>query len=123
MAITRIPLNPDKFAFKYKIAIDGRGYIFAFRYAARHDGWYISIYLRDGTAVRTGVRLVVGLPIFVFNNDPLLPRQLVLIRTDENQTAEATIDSFNGTVRLVRVTGDDIPAPSDETIPVTVEEI
>ena len=116
MAFTSLPLFAEPKAFRYNITLSGVNYILAFRYATRNDGWYLSIYLRDETPIRLGVRIVVNYPLFLNVVDSRLPPGLFLmLRTDDNGDQPLTIDDFNGSVKLMRLTSDSIPqSPSED---------
>lgn len=120
MAIERLPLFSDG-SSSYRITIDGVGYIFAFRYAERHDAWYVSVYLEDGTALRVGIRCANAWALNAGDPAPLMPAGIfVFVRLDdkENGTAPISLEDFPDNVALLRYSGEDIPTspPPEELL-------
>jgi hypothetical protein len=125
MAVQSLPLFGDGLtAYRYTITIQGTAYIFGFVYAERHDSWYLSIYDRNLTPIRTGIRIVIGWPLNLRDIDSrLFGGLLVALRMDNQGDTPPTIDSFDGHITLLLISGDDIPVSPGTSESLTVEAV
>lgn len=89
MAIVTLPSFDDPF-HRFTTALDGTDYVFEFRYNQREQVWYFSLYLVDGTALTTGVKVVCKTHLLERYRDAALPQGVLMaIPNDGDDTPPA----------------------------------
>ena len=87
MSVFAIPTFSDAF-YAYTMTLEGRPYVFDFRYNQREDVWYLSLALPDGTALITGVKIVCGTNLLrLCSSTDKPPGLLTAMTNNENDTA------------------------------------
>lgn len=76
MATLTIPTFEDPF-FTMTLALEGRPYVFDFRFNQREAAWYFSIELEDGTPLASGIKVVCGIDLLKYRRDVRLPQGLL----------------------------------------------
>lgn len=82
MAVFVIPTFTDPF-YTMTVALEGRDYVFEFRYNQREDVWYFSIGLPDGTTIAAGLKVVCRREFLHRIADVRLPRGTLLAVSNE----------------------------------------
>lgn len=67
-----IPMSSNS-SFRQEITLDSRPYIISFHWNTRGAFWVMDIYDRDETLLLGGIKLVIGFPLKLRSNNPLLP--------------------------------------------------
>jgi hypothetical protein len=86
MAILVLPTYEDPF-YSVTVPLDGKDFVFDFRYNQREQAWYFSLSAADGTRLLTGVKVVCSIPL-ITKADERLPRGLLVAvpqDTDDTQ--------------------------------------
>lgn len=60
MSTVALPLRPSNPSYRVGVALSGEQYVFAVRWNARDEAWYLDVLAADGTKLRTGIRVVLG---------------------------------------------------------------
>lgn len=68
--------------YTFTTTLDGKQYIFEFRYNQRENTWYFSVELPDGTALVNGVKVVCGIPLLARVADVRLPPGYIMARAN-----------------------------------------
>ena len=120
MAHFEIPILTDSTSFRYTISLDGENFIFEFNYMQRHDAWYFSAFLPDGTGLITGVRIAEFWPLNLRDLDPrLFDGVLSAIRRDGKRGIDPTYEDFQtGAVRILLVTAEGLSLPASPSSPI-----
>jgi len=74
-----IPTFSDPF-YTITVGLDGRDYLFEFRYNQRENTWNLSIFDTAGTALTRGVKVVCAIPLLRHQqtHTPELPQGLLM---------------------------------------------
>lgn len=75
--IVTIPTFNDPF-YTFSTELEGRSYVFDFRYNQRENAWYFSVALDDGTELIGGVKVVCGFDLLRKAADVRLPPGLLI---------------------------------------------
>lgn len=76
MAVLALPTFSDPF-YSYTITLEGKPYLFEFRYNQRESAWYLDVAEVDGTVLVRGVKLVCGINLLRRFADVRLPPGLL----------------------------------------------
>ena len=63
MAIGIIPTRTDLGAYTFQSTLDSIVYRFSLQFNTREGFWYLSIFDSSGTAIRSGIKVVVNWPL------------------------------------------------------------
>ena len=100
----------DAYAFRYKVQLGGSSFVLRFTWVERANSWYMDVGLEDGTWLRTGVRIVVGFPLFRNSVDDRLPTGVFWAYTPDGREIEKRED-LGGRVKLLFIHVDELPSP------------
>jgi hypothetical protein len=64
MTIHTIPVRNDVEHVEFQVELDGVNYTLEFRWNARAEGWFASLFDGEGEEFARGVRVVVDFPLF-----------------------------------------------------------
>lgn len=90
MAVHAIPTFEDPF-YSMTIALEGKPYVFDFRYNQREQLWHLSISLEDGTALATGIKIVCGVNLLGRYADIRLPPGLLTAIANGDEPAPPSL--------------------------------
>jgi hypothetical protein len=108
MAIQDLTTYEDPF-YTITIPLDGKDYVFDFRYNQREQVWYFSIEQPDGVRLATGVKVVCNTPLIYKRDERLPPGLLVAISQDGDDTSPSLLELGPGKrVVLSYLTGDEV---------------
>jgi hypothetical protein len=103
-----LPSYEDPF-YSITIPLDGRDFVFDFRYNQREQVWYFSIDLPDGTRLITGVKVVCNTPLIYKQDERLPPGVLMAISKDADDTPASLLELGPGKrVELTYATEDEL---------------
>lgn len=102
MAVQKLPTYTDPF-YSYTIALEGRPYVFEFRYNQREDAWYFSVALPDGTDLVRGVKVVCGISLLKKAADVRLPPGMLTAIPKGEDDSPPGLEEL-GTTRRVTLT-------------------
>ena len=96
-----LPLVPSLPNYRFGTALDGVQYIFDFRWNSRDEAWYMAISSEDGTLIRTGIKVVLGIALGGRVADSDFPTGAFFALDLSNAGVEATLDDLGERVAVV----------------------
>ena len=112
MAAQRIPITPGVPNFRQRTTLDGREYVFDFRWSQREAKWYLDLRDAQGELLAGSIKLVVSWPLLDSirgQRSAMPPGELMLI--DGRQTpADPGLDELGDEVQLVYLDTDELVA-------------
>jgi len=82
-----LPFVSDPPIYRVGTTLDGAVYQFDVRWNARDESWYFDLLTEDGTIIRAGIKVVLGIPLGLRNVNPLFPNGM-LVATDMSGAGE-----------------------------------
>lgn len=97
----RLPAYPDRSHYSYRVALEGTVYRLRWQWNPRTEGWYVSLYTSDDTALVTGVRVVCNYPLFSELKDARLPLGMVVAVPLTEDDSDPGYTDLGGRVRVL----------------------
>jgi hypothetical protein len=109
MPVLTIPAFEDPF-YSMSVALEGRQYIFEFRYNQRETAWYFSVALENGTPLIAGVKVVCGVNLLKRAADVRLPPGLLSAVWNGDDDSPPTLTELgeDKRVTLTYITSDEL---------------
>lgn len=109
-----LAVQPSIGNYTVDIVLDGRAYTFGMRWNPRDNSdagaWYMSIYTDDGTPIRTGIKVVLGVALGAGCVDPLFPAGVLTPSDTSNTDVEAGYDDMGTRIGIFYYTLDELRA-------------
>lgn len=101
MATVAIPLDPTVGPhYRVGVTLSGEQFLFDVRWNGRDEAWYLDVRADDATAIRTGIRVVLGTLLGGRVVDPRFPPGFLQAVDLTNSGTEATLDDLGTRVQI-----------------------
>jgi hypothetical protein len=80
MTVHTIPIRNDVEHHEFQVELDGVLFTLEFRWNARAEGWFASLFDGEGEELARGMRVVVDLPLFARMKDERWPAGFLFVQ-------------------------------------------
>lgn len=95
-----LPLFPSDPNYSVITALAGIPYVLDVRWNTRGAAWYLGIRDESGSAIRVGIRVVLGVMLGRRSVDPRFPPGFIFAADTSNRGEEADLDSLGSRVKV-----------------------
>lgn len=110
MAVIELPLRPDLPHYSFSLELEGRAFVFVFRWNARAAAWLFDVSDAEGNLLLAGRRLVLDWPLLARFTDPRLPRGELVAQDTTGKRAAPGLADLGARVKVLYFDAADLPA-------------
>lgn len=105
MAVVIIPTRTDIGNYDFDISLDAVVFRISFLFNSRENFWYFNLFDSTGTAIRSGVKVVLGIPLLRLMAQISRPLGEPIAIAPTDDAIEAGLEDLGGRVLLAYVQG------------------
>lgn len=108
MATVIVPTKTDLAIYREQVDLEGVTYTLDFQYNSREGAWYFDLLDAEGTAIRPGVKVVVGVPLLRLVQGAARPAGEMLALDQSGEDEEAGLEDLGDRVLLTYAEAADV---------------